>query len=303
MSDPFVGKLTYFRVYSGKLQAGGRVLNATTGRTERVGRILMMHANTREEQEEVYAGDIAAGVGLKQTSTGDTLCAPDAPIQLETMTFPEPVVHVSIEPKTRADQEKMSVALGRLAEEDPTFQVRTDEETGQTVISGMGELHLEVLVDRMKREFSVEANIGRPQVAYRETVKGTAEKVEGKFVRQTGGSGQFGVVVINLEPAPGEGFDFVNKIKGGADPDRVHPRRREGHRGSARDRRQGRLPDGRRPRDAHRRQVPRRRLVGDGVLDRRLDGLQGGREAREAHPPRADHGHRGRPLRRSSWAT
>ncbi|HEX4735795.1 MAG TPA: elongation factor G, partial [Thermoleophilaceae bacterium] len=149
MSDPFVGKLTYFRVYSGKLQAGGRVLNATTGRTERIGRILMMHANTREEQEEVFAGDIAAGVGLKQTSTGDTLAAPDAPIQLETMTFPEPVVHVSIEPKTRADQEKMSVALGRLAEEDPTFQVRTDEETGQTVISGMGELHLEVLVDRM----------------------------------------------------------------------------------------------------------------------------------------------------------
>lgn len=223
MSDPFVGKLTYFRVYSGKLQAGGRVLNATTGRTERVGRILMMHANHREEQDEVYAGDIAAGVGLKQTSTGDTLCAPDAPVMLETMTFPEPVVHVSIEPKTRADQEKMSVALGRLAEEDPTFQVRTDEETGQTVISGMGELHLEVLVDRMKREFSVEANIGRPQVAYRETVKGTAEKVEGKFVRQTGGSGQFGVVVINLEPAPGEGFDFVNKIKGGSIPTEFIP--------------------------------------------------------------------------------
>lgn len=223
MSDPFVGKLTYFRVYSGKLQAGGRVLNATTGRTERIGRILMMHANHREEQEEIYAGDIAAGVGLKQTSTGDTLTAPDAPVMLETMTFPEPVVHVSIEPKTRADQEKMSVALGRLAEEDPTFQVRTDEETGQTVISGMGELHLEVLVDRMKREFSVEANIGRPQVAYRETVKDTANKVEGKFVRQTGGSGQFGVVVIDLEPAPGEGFDFVNKIKGGAIPTEFIP--------------------------------------------------------------------------------
>jgi elongation factor G len=223
MSDPFVGKLTYFRVYSGKLTAGGRVLNATTGRTERVGRILMMHANTREEQEEVFAGDIAAGVGLKQTATGDTLSAPDAPIQLETMTFPEPVVHVSIEPKTRADQEKMSVALGRLAEEDPTFQVRTDDETGQTVISGMGELHLEILVDRMKREFSVEANIGKPQVAYRETVKGTAQKVEGKFVRQTGGSGQFGVVVIDLEPAPGAGFDFVNKIKGGAIPTEFIP--------------------------------------------------------------------------------
>src|SRR5204862_3413193 len=194
-----------------------------TGRTERVGRILMMHANTREEQEEIYAGDIAAGVGLKQTSTGEPLSAPDAPIQLETMTFPEPVVHVSIEPRTRADQEKMSVALGRLAEEDPTFQVRTDEETGQTVISGMGELHLEVLVDRMRREFSVEANIGRPQVAYCETVKGTAHKVEGKFVRQTGGSGQFGVVSIDLEPAPGEGFDFVNKIKGGSIPTEFIP--------------------------------------------------------------------------------
>src|SRR5213079_2899711 len=223
MSDPFVGKLTYFRVYSGKLSAGSRVLNANTGRTERVGRILMMHANHREEQEEIYAGDIAAAVGLKQTSTGDTLCAPDAAVRLETMTFPEPVVHVSIEPKTRADQEKMSVALGRLAEEDPTFQVRTDDETGQTVISGMGELHLEVLVDRMKREFSVEANIGRPQVAYRETVKSTADKVEGKFVRQTGGSGQFGVVVINLEPAPGEGFDFVNKIRGGSIPTEFIP--------------------------------------------------------------------------------
>jgi len=223
MSDPFVGKLTYFRVYSGKVSSGSRVLNSTTGKTERIGRILMMHANHREDQDELYAGDIAAGVGLKQTSTGDTLCAPDAPIQLETMTFPEPVVHVSIEPRTRADQEKMSVALARLAEEDPTFQVRTDEETGQTVISGMGELHLEVLVDRMKREFSVEANIGRPQVAYRETVKDTATKIEGKFVRQTGGSGQFGVVYIDLEPAPGEGFDFVNKIKGGAIPTEFIP--------------------------------------------------------------------------------
>jgi elongation factor G len=223
MSDPFVGKLTYFRVYSGKLAAGGRVLNSATGRTERAGRILMMHANDREEQEEIYAGDIAAAVGLKQTSTGDTLCAPDAPIVLETITFPEPVVHVSIEPKTKIDQEKMGVALARLAEEDPTFQVRTDEETGQTVISGMGELHLEVIVDRMKREFKVEAGVGRPQVAYRETVRGTAEKVEGKFIRQTGGSGQYGVVYIDLEPAPGEGFDFVNKIKGGSVPSEFIP--------------------------------------------------------------------------------
>jgi elongation factor G len=223
MSDPFVGKLTYFRVYSGKLEAGGRVLNSTTGRTERAGRILMMHANDREEQREIFAGDIAAAVGLKQTSTGDTLCAPDAPIVLETIQFPEPVVHVSIEPKTKVDQEKMSVALARLAEEDPTFQVRTDEETGQTVISGMGELHLEVIVDRMKREFNVEAAVGRPQVAYRETIRGEARKVEGKFVRQTGGSGQYGIVYIDLEPAPGEGFDFVNKIKGGSVPTEFIP--------------------------------------------------------------------------------
>ena len=223
MADPYVGKLTYFRVYSGKLQAGGRVLNTVTGRTERVGRILMMHANSREEVEEVYAGDIAAGVGLKQTSTGDTLSAPDAAVVLEAMNFPEPVVHLSIEPKTKVDQEKLSVALQRLGEEDPTFQVRTDDETGQTVISGMGELHLEVIVDRLKREFKVEAAVGRPQVAYRETVRGTVEKVEGKFIRQTGGSGQYGVVYINLEPAPGEGFDFINKIKGGAVPSEFIP--------------------------------------------------------------------------------
>ena len=223
MADPYVGKLTYFRVYSGKLAAGGRVLNSVTGRTERVGRILMMHANSREEVEEVYAGDIAAGVGLKQTSTGDTLAAPDAPVVLEAITFDDPVVHLSIEPKTKVDQEKLSVALQRLGEEDPTFQVRSDEETGQTVISGMGELHLEVIVDRLKREFKVEAAVGRPQVAYRETVRGSVEKVEGKFIRQTGGSGQYGVVYINLEPAPGEGFDFINKIKGGAVPSEFIP--------------------------------------------------------------------------------
>jgi elongation factor G len=223
MADPYVGKLTYFRVYSGKLQAGGRVLNSVTGRTERVGRILMMHANSREEVEEVYAGDIAAGVGIKQTSTGDTLSAPDAPVVLERITFDDPVVHLSIEPKTKVDQEKLSVALQRLGEEDPTFQVRSDEETGQTVISGMGELHLEVIVDRLKREFKVEAAVGRPQVAYRETVRGSVEKVEGKFIRQTGGSGQYGVVYINLEPAPGEGFDFVNQVKGGNVPSEFIP--------------------------------------------------------------------------------
>nr|MDQ4040215.1 elongation factor G [Actinomycetota bacterium] len=191
MADPYVGKLTYFRVYSGRLEAGSRILNVSTGRTERIGRILMMHANHREEVQEVAAGDIAAGVGIKQVTTGDTLAAPDAPIKLETITFPEPVIKVAIEPKTKADQEKMSVALGRLAEEDPTFQVQTNDETGQTEISGMGELHLEVLVDRMLREFKVDANVGRPQVSYRETVRGEARKVEGKFIRQTGGSGQY----------------------------------------------------------------------------------------------------------------
>jgi elongation factor G len=223
MADPYVGKLTYFRVYSGRLEAGSRVLNVSTGRTERIGRILMMHANDREEVKEVFAGDIAAAVGIKQVATGDTLAAPDRPIKLETIVFPEPVIKVAIEPKTKADQEKMSVALGRLAEEDPTFQVRTNEETGQTEISGMGELHLEVLVDRMMREFKVEANVGRPQVSYRETIRGTAQKVEGKFVRQTGGAGQYGIVYIDVEPAPGEGFDFVNKIKGGAIPTEFIP--------------------------------------------------------------------------------
>jgi elongation factor G len=223
MADPYVGKLTYFRVYSGRLEAGSRVLNVSTGRTERIGRILMMHANDREELKEVYAGDIAAAVGIKQVVTGDTLAAPDRPIRLETIDFPEPVIKVAIEPKTKADQEKMSVALGRLAEEDPTFQVQTNEETGQTEISGMGELHLEVLVDRMMREFKVEANVGRPQVSYRETIRGTAQKVEGRLVRQTGGSGQYGIVYIDVEPAPGEGFDFVNKIKGGSVPTEFIP--------------------------------------------------------------------------------
>jgi len=223
MADPYVGKLTYFRVYSGKLAAGGRVLNATNGRTERIGRLLMMHANHREEIEECYAGDIVAGVGLKQTSTGDTLSAPDSPVILESIEFPEPVIAVAIEPKTKADQEKLSASLARLAEEDPTFRIESDEETGQTLIHGMGELHLEVIVDRLLREFNVDANVGRPQVAYRETIRERVEKIEGRFVRQTGGRGQFGHVVINLEPAPEEGFDFVNKIKGGAIPTEFIP--------------------------------------------------------------------------------
>jgi elongation factor G len=223
MADPYVGKLTYFRVYSGTLRTGSRVLNASTARTERIGRLLEMHANHREERDEIYAGDIVAGVGLKQTSTGDTLCDPEAPIVLETIEFPEPVISVSIEPKTKADQEKLGSSLARLAEEDPTFQVRTEEETGQTLISGMGELHLEVIVDRLLREFKVDANVGRPQVAYRETIRQAVERVQGRFVRQTGGRGQYGHVVINLEPAEGEGFDFVNKIKGGVIPSEFIP--------------------------------------------------------------------------------
>ena len=223
MADPFVGKLTYFRVYSGKLESGARVLNASTGRTERIGRILIMHANDRADASEVFAGDIAAAVGIKQVTTGDTLAAPDAPIKLEQIVFPEPVIKVAVEPKTKADQQKMSIALGRLAEEDPTFRVQTNDETGQTEISGMGELHLEVLVDRMRREYNVEANVGRPQVSYRETVRGDARHVEGKFIRQTGGSGQYGVVYIDLEPIPGEGFDFVNKIRGGSVPSEFIP--------------------------------------------------------------------------------
>ncbi len=222
-ADPYVGKLTYFRVYSGTLEAGSKVLNVTTGRQERIGRILMMHANEREDVQIIYAGDIAAAVGIKQVVTGDTLADPTHPIKLEAITFDEPVISVAIEPKTKSDQEKMSVALGRLAEEDPTFRVSTNEESGQTEIAGMGELHLEVLVDRMMREYKVDANVGRPQVSYRETVRGTATKVEGRHVRQTGGSGQYGIVYIDIEPAPGEGFDFVNKVKGGSIPTEFIP--------------------------------------------------------------------------------
>lgn len=219
MSDPFVGRLTYVRVYSGTLTKGSRVLNATRGRKERAGRILQMHANKREEREEVYAGDIAAIIGLKNVRTGDTVCDPGQPIILEAMDFPEPVIAVAIEPRTKADQDKLSTGLGKLAEEDPTFRVHTDPETGQTIISGMGELHLEIIVDRLRREFSVSANIGRPQVAYRETIRKAAAKVQGRFVRQTGGRGQFGHVVIDVEPLKaGTGFVFEDRIRGGAVP-------------------------------------------------------------------------------------
>lgn len=219
MTDPYVGKLAFFRVYSGILKSGSYIYNSTKGVRERIGRILQMHANHREEQDAVYAGDLAAAVGLKKTTTGDTLCIEDAPIVLESMEFPEPVIHVAVEPKTKADQDRLGISLAKLAEEDPTFKVYTDHETGQTIISGMGELHLEIIVDRLLREFKVEANIGKPQVAYRETIKKTVTNVEAKFVRQSGGRGQYGHVVIDMEPLePGEGFVFENSIVGGAIP-------------------------------------------------------------------------------------
>jgi elongation factor G len=219
MSDPHVGKLTYFRVYSGSIKKGDAVLNSTKDRKERIGRLLQMHANHREDKTVIFAGDIVATVGLKQTTTGDTLCDPNAPIVLETLEFPEPVIHVAIEPKTKVDQDKLTDALQRLSEEDPTFQKHTDVDTGQTIIAGMGELHLEVLVDRMLREFRVDAHVGKPQVAYRETIRSSVEKVEERYVRQTGGRGQYGHVVLNVEPTgPGGGYEFVDKIVGGIIP-------------------------------------------------------------------------------------
>jgi len=224
MSDPHVGKLTYFRVYSGSLQKGAAILNSTRDRKERIGRILQMHANHREDKQAVYAGDIVAAVGFKNTSTGDTLCDPNSPIVLESLEFPQPVIHVAIEPRTKIDQEKLSEALQRLSDEDPTFQKHTDEDTGQVIIAGMGELHLEVLVDRMLREFKVDAHVGKPQVAYRETIKKLVHKVEERYIRQTGGRGQYGHVVIDLEPTgPGGGYQFVDKIKGGDVPKEYIP--------------------------------------------------------------------------------
>ena len=223
-TDPFVGTLTFFRVYSGVLNTGDTVFNPVKGKKERVGRILQMHANSREELKEVRAGDIAAAVGLKDIVTGDTLCDQNNIITLERMEFPDPVISVAVEPKTKPDQEKMGIALGKLAQEDPSFRVHTDEESGQTIISGMGELHLEIIVDRLKREFSVEANVGKPQVAYRETIRSILEKVEGKFVRQSGGRGQYGHVVFKIEPKKaGEGFEFVNEIVGGVVPKEYIP--------------------------------------------------------------------------------
>src|SRR6266511_716304 len=223
MSDPYVGKLTYARVYSGQIKAGDRVMNTSTGKTERISRILQMHANHREEREELGAGEIAALVGVKNTTTGDTLAVETAPIRLESMEFPEPVISVAVEPKTKSDQDKLGQGLQRLSEEDPTFRVRSDDETGQTLISGMGELHLEIIVDRLKREFNVDANVGRPQVAYRETVSRPVEKIQGRFVRQTGGRGQYGHAVINMEPFEGGGYEFVDKIVGGKVPKEYIP--------------------------------------------------------------------------------
>jgi len=218
-TDPYVGQLIFFRVYSGVVNSGDTIYNPVKQRKERIGRLLQMHANTREEIKEVYAGDIAAAVGLREATTGETLCNPQNIIILEKMVFPEPVISQAVEPKTKADQEKMGLALNRLAQEDPSFRVRTDEESGQTIISGMGELHLEIIVDRMKREFGVEASVGKPQVAYRETIKKACDKVEGKFIKQSGGRGQYGHVVLKVEPqAPGKGFEFVDAIKGGSVP-------------------------------------------------------------------------------------
>ncbi|MFZ5634531.1 MAG: elongation factor G [Bacillota bacterium] len=223
MADPYVGKLTFFRVYSGRLNSGSYVFNSTKSKRERVGRILRMHANHREEIAEVYTGDIVAAVGLRETATGDTLCDEKHPIVLESMEFPEPVIHVAIEPKTKADQDKMGIALLKLSEEDPTFKMHTDPETGQTIVSGMGELHLEIIIDRLLREFKVEANVGKPQVAYKETIRGKG-KAEGRFIKQTGGRGQYGHVVLEIEPKkPGTGYEFINKIVGGVIPKEYIP--------------------------------------------------------------------------------
>ena len=223
MTDPYVGRLAFFRVYSGTIEAGKSVLNSTKGQRERLGRILLMHANHREDITQVYSGDIAAAVGLKNTTTGDTLCDEKYPIVLESMEFPEPVIRVAIEPKTKAGQEKMDIALGKLAEEDPTFKAYTDEETGQTIIAGMGELHLEIIVDRLLREFRVEANVGRPQVSYKETIT-KAATVDTRYARQTGGKGQFAHVKLMVEPnEPGKGYEFINQITGGAIPKEFIP--------------------------------------------------------------------------------
>ena len=291
MTDPYVGKLTYIRVYSGTLTKGSSVINSTKDKKERVGRILQMHANDRVDKDAIFAGDIMAVVGLKNTTTGDTLCDPGHPIVLEALEFPEPVIHVAVEPKTKADQDKLSKALYSLSEEDPTFRVRSDEETGQTVISGMGELHLEVLVDRMLREFSVDANVGKPQVAYRETIRKPVEKIEEKYVRQTGGRGQYGHVVISAEPTgPGGGYEFIDKISGGVIPKEYIPSVDAGIQEALTSGVLAGYPtvDVRVTVDL--RLVPRRRLLGNGLQDRRFDGDQKGAPGGQPGPARAGHG-------------
>jgi elongation factor G len=298
-TDPFVGRLTFFRVYSGSIKSGSYIYNSTKDKRERIARLLQMHANKREEIDEVLAGDIAAAIGLKDTRTGDTLADESDPVILEAMKFPNPVIDVAIEPKTKADQDKLAIALQKLAEEDPTFRVRTDPETSQTIIAGMGELHLEIIVDRMKREFKVEANVGRPQVAYRETVRKKVTDVEGKFIRQSGGKGQYGHVVIDLEPGPqGSGFHFEDKIVGGTIPREFIRPVGSRHQGSAGNRRARRLPGGGRESLAGLRQLPRRGQLRNGVQDRGLDGVQGGGTGRSPHHPGTDHGGRSRDPRR-----
>ena len=292
VSDPF-GKLTYFRVYSGEIGKGEEVYNSVKEDRERLGRILLMHANQREDLDVAMAGDIVAGLGFKNVTTGDTLCDRNHPIILERMEFPEPVIHVAIEPKTKSDQEKLGKALKSLSDEDPTFRIRSDEETGQTVISGMGELHLEVLVDRMQREFSVEATVGKPQVAYRETITKEVTNVEYRHIKQSGGSGQFAVVKINMMPNPGGGYEFEDKISA-ARSRRVHQPDQPGSAELARQRRARRLPDGGRQGPARRRSVPRRRLLGNGLQDRRSDGVPQGCRDGQARADGADHGRRSR---------
>ena len=308
-TDKHLGKLTYVRVYSGVVESGSQVINSTKDRKERVGKIYQMHANKREERSSAQAGDIIAVQGLKQTTTGDTLSDAAHPVILESMTFPEPVIEVAIEPKTKADQEKLSTAIQRLAEEDPTFRVKLDDQTGQTVISGMGELHLDILVDRMRREFNVEANIGKPQVAYRETIRRKVEKVEYTHKKQTGGSGQYARVIVSLEPLPmgndSPTYEFANARDRRPNPAGVHPvggRRRPGRHAV---RHPGRLPAGGSEADPAGRPVPRGRLVGNGLQDRRFDGAQGrgpqGRpgtartdDGRRGHDARGEHGRRDR---------
>ena len=244
MTDPFVGQLIFIRVYSGQLKTGDSVLNPRTGKTERIGRLLKMHANKREEITEILAGDICAAVGLKNLITGDTICTDKDPVVLESIDFPKPVIAVAVEPKTKVDQEKMGMALAKLAQEDPTFKVHTDPDSAQTIISGMGELHLEIIVDRMMREYKVEANVGKPQVAYRETIRSNAE-AEGKYIRQTGGSGNYGHAKIRIEPnEPGKGYEFSNDTKGGTIPEGVHQADRSGYSGRDAAWHPGRLRDG-----------------------------------------------------------